>query len=559
RDLKPGNIIVTPAGQQGADKPSRPDEIRPRILDFGLAHLTDSDVAVTTVMSGTGHISGTLPYMSPEQTRGMPDEIDVRTDVYSLGVILFELLTDARPYDLADVSMPEAVRRICHEPPRRPRAMVPQIPRDLEAIVLKALEKEPARRYSTVDALSDDIRRFLVHEPVQAQPPSATYQIRKLVERHKMPAALLAVILLLLVGFSVSLTVQASRISRERDRAVQAARVATEVNSFLNDDLLRRADPRVALGRELSVKDALDNAAKILDGRFPDEPLVEAAVRMTIGETYRRLGRFNLAEPQLRRAADLRQKQLGADSPGTLDALRELAVNYDDWKRYDEAIALFEKVLERRRRVSGERSAETIRAMDDLGVAYSRSDRPVQGEALERAALEARTALLGPDHRETILAMNNLAYVYLRLGRYSEGEPLARKAHAAACRVLGEDEPSISLHTANTLAVILEKEKQFEESERLHLRTLAARRKILGDSNADTLSSLANLGRLYVAQNRFSDAEPLLLERAKALANDPAADPEQKKAAVTALLELYKAWGRPAPASLTDAIAMPKK
>src|SRR5262245_15214180 len=239
RDLKPANILVPEESEgQSLDGPGlRRDEVK--VLDFGLARIMDEDGAGASGLSQAGQVKGTLPYMSPEQVRGVPDQIDVRADVYALGVILYELLSERLPYDLEHVTLPQAIRIICEVAPKplnrawgesrdRESRKTERIDRDVETIALKALEKDPERRYRSAAAMAEDVTRYLTNQPIQARPPSALYQIRKLVARHKVPFASLATVFALLLGFAITMAALSARIARERDKAVAAERAAAE-------------------------------------------------------------------------------------------------------------------------------------------------------------------------------------------------------------------------------------------------------------------------------------------------------------------------------------------
>src|SRR5262245_50447476 len=239
RDLKPANILVADESDSAnLDGPSL-SRVEVKVLDFGLARITDEDGAGASGLSQAGQIRGTLPYMSPEQVRGDPDQIDVRADVYALGVILYELLTERLPHDLEHVTTPQAIRIICEEAPKplnramgesrdRENRKTERIDRDVETIALKALEKEPERRYRSAAAMAEDVTRYLTNQPIQARPPSAFYQFRKLVARHKVPFASLAAVFTLLLGFAITMAMQSRRIARERDKAVAAEQMAAE-------------------------------------------------------------------------------------------------------------------------------------------------------------------------------------------------------------------------------------------------------------------------------------------------------------------------------------------
>src|SRR5215510_1259555 len=235
RDLKPANILVADEsykpGGQSLDGPGV-SRVEVKVLDFGLARITDEDGAGASGLSQAGQVRGTLPYMSPEQVRGDPDQIDVRADVYALGVILYELLTERLPYELEQVTLPQAIRIICEEEPKpvnralgesrdRESRKTERIDRDIETIALKALEKELERRYRSAAAMAEDVTRYLTNQPIQARPPSALYQFRKLVARHKVPFASLAAVFALLLGFAITMAALSARIARERDKATQ--------------------------------------------------------------------------------------------------------------------------------------------------------------------------------------------------------------------------------------------------------------------------------------------------------------------------------------------------
>jgi len=235
RDLKPANIIVlrefeSSESESGLQSPGI------KILDFGLARITETDLAVSTIGTELGAIQGTLPYMSPEQVRGNPDEIDVRSDVYSLGVILYEMIAGRRPYDINNAMLHEAVRVICETRPAplsKSWSGTKKLDRDIETIVNKALEKPLARRYQSVSALGDDVSRFLAGQPILARPPSVVYQLRKMAARHKVGFGFAAMLVFLIAIFAVVMSIQAERIARERDRANREAKISKQVSDFM--------------------------------------------------------------------------------------------------------------------------------------------------------------------------------------------------------------------------------------------------------------------------------------------------------------------------------------
>ncbi len=352
RDLKPGNVLVT-------DVDGRP---LPKVIDFGVAKATTQPLTDATMQTALGQILGTPAYMSPEQADLTGEDVDTRTDVYSLGVILYELLAGALPFDPAALRRAgfEGIRRMLREqePPKpstrvstlgersgvvaadrgtTPRLLRQHLRGDLDWIVMRALEKDRNRRYGSPQDLARDVARHLAHEPVEAGPPGAAYRARKFVRRHRTAVAATSAIAVLLIAFAVTSLHQARTVARERDRAEDEAAKAKAMNDFLRN-MLVSADPWTGGGRDVTVASVLDASAREVERSFVGQPLLEADMRAVLGSTYLGLGLLPRGAAQTRRALDLRVQALGTEHPDVAESWRTMAnVEYE---QRDDAAAL---------------------------------------------------------------------------------------------------------------------------------------------------------------------------------------------------------------------------
>ncbi len=392
RDLKPSNILVTEVDGHPA----------PKIIDFGVAKALSQRLTAETLLTRVGSMVGTPEYMSPEQALSSGEDIDTRSDVYSLGIIFYELLAGAPPIDLRKVALDEFLRRLREEEPSKPSTrirtqdpatstdvarkrqtepptLMRQMRGDLDSIALKALEKDRARRYGSPSDFAADVGRYLRNEPVQAVPPSAAYRARKFARRYRVAlATACAFVGVLMAAAGVSIW-QSILARRQRDRADAEAAVAKAVNQFLQDDLLAQANPESQGGADtnpdpdVKARTLLDRAAAQVQTRFAKQPVVESEIQSTIGKAYLGLALYAQAEDHLNQAYKLSAVNRGADAPRTLELLMLVSEVEIDEDKKPEAVAAAKTVFDGETRTLGPEDPQTVVAMQNLASLYFRA------------------------------------------------------------------------------------------------------------------------------------------------------------------------------------------
>ncbi|MCB1183938.1 serine/threonine protein kinase, partial [bacterium] len=530
RDLKPSNVLVTVIDGQPV----------PKIIDFGVAKATDSSVFESTLTTSVGQLVGTPEYMSPEQADLDGGGIDTRTDVYALGVMLYELLVGRLPFtseEFKEMGFKKALQTIREvEPPRpstrlgtiadmpdqativelaeRRRTSPSHLQRDLRGdldwITMKAIEKERDRRYETANALALDIGRHLAFQPVLAGPPSTAYRMRKFVRRNRTGVAAGAVVGVAVVLGIFGTTAGLIRAVRAEKQARVEAETARQVSDFLVD-LFEVADPDQARGNTITAREILDNGARRIDEELGEQPLTQARLMGTIGKVYRKLGLFEEAEPQLERALALKRAQPDVAGRELAVSLAELADLYISLARYDEAETMLLQALDLMQGTDLENGLEVAQSLNELASVYRRQGQYDKARPLYERALDLRVARLGPVDPEVASSYNSLGILAFFDGRYAAAEQYYKRAGEIWEQAYGENHGDVA-KALNNLALLYHHLDRYDEAEPVYERANAIYAKVLGKEHPRYARGLNNLGLVRCEAGRYEGVEALYTE-----------------------------------------------
>ncbi|MBU0756421.1 MAG: tetratricopeptide repeat protein, partial [Planctomycetes bacterium] len=554
RDVKPSNIHITADGKV-------------MLMDFGIAR--NMDLSTLTL---TGEFRGTPHYASPEQIRAGRDEIDERTDIYSLGVTFYRAVTGRIPFE--GETTEQVFHQILEVEPVPPRRLNPYISREAETIIATAMEKDKKRRYQNMAAFAEDLRRLQGGETILAKPAGMGIKLLKRIQRYPaLSAAMISIVLLIAVipwifvvkereqreaAEAANIMIQKQRneaiaskkeaesqraqVEIEKRKAEEEAETAEAVLDFVVG-LFRSSDPAEARGAEITAREILDRSAEKAENMFIDQPVVRGRLLFVMGKIYGLLGRFSDAAPLLEDSVEIRRRALGTDHPDTLISIDALSLLYKDQGQYERSEQLCREVLEKRRQVLGEDHPDVLNSMNNLACLLLVQGRYEKAEAIYLEVLEKRKKAPWDDHPAMIESLNNLAVLYGRQGRLVEAEPLFIDALEINRRLKGDDHPN-TIESINNLAILYDGQGRFKEAESLYIKALEKSRHILGDDHPITIGFLHNMAFLYEKQGCYEKAEPLLLEvieRSKGTLGD---DHPDTLSSLNNLGNVYKAQGR---------------
>jgi len=512
RDLKPSNILVTEIDDQPV----------PRIIDFGIAKSVQpspQDGETINPFTQVGGILGTPGYMSPEQADpGIPN-VDTRTDVYSLGVVLYELLTASLPFDphlWKTRPLHEVLRQLQEEDPpspstritassqqpansgMEPHKLAKQIRGDLDWITLKAVERDRDRRYHSASELAADLTRFLRNEPVTARPPSIAYRTRKFVRRNRLAVAFTAALAIVVVASVITLI-------KERNRARREVEISRRVADFMGS-MFKVSDPSESRGNAVTAREILDKASAEIESGLAQDPQLQARLMFEMGKTYWGLGLHDSADRLVSHALNVQNRVLGPDDPETLRSMALSGVMEGSRGHRGESEKLLRAALDRQTRVLGPEHAETMNTANFLTETLSAEGYYSEAEQLLRRTLAIQQRTLGRENGATLRSMRSLASNLENQGRHADAEKVGRETLAIEQRVLGPDHPG-TLWSINMLALALQGEGQYAEAEKLYREAYEGDKRVLGPDHPNTLAAFDNIGLTLQVEGRLAEAE----------------------------------------------------
>ena len=513
RDLKPSNILVSEVDGKPA----------PRIIDFGVAKATAQRLTPDTLQTQLGSIVGTPAYMSPEQADSCGVDVDTRTDVYSLGVVLYELLVGALPLDFTRTPSDQFCNRLRDEDAPAPStklrtsgdkssnaakergteltALLRQLRGDLDAITLKCLEKDRARRYSTPAELAADIGRYLRHEPVTARRAGLLYRTRKYVRRHRVAVAVAGGAALVLVFGAIAQTLELRRTQRERDRADRIQKFMTE--------MFKVSNPSEAKGNDIRAREILDKASQDIESSLTKDPELQAGMMHVMGTVYDSLGLYSKAESLFGRAAEIRRAVLGPSNRDTLNSSSKLVLVLGEESRFPEAEKLGRETMELRRRAFGPKDRDTLDSATELAIIFDDEGRFSDAEKLNRETLDIASRAYGPQDQIARVTRQHLAIDFAYEGKYPDAEKVFREIYETDRKRLGDDDPKV-IAEQNNLGSILLQEDRYSESEKVYRDNLTIKLRVLGPEHPQTLMTMGNLAQVLRGEKRYPEAETLL-------------------------------------------------
>ena len=528
RDLKPSNILVTEAD-------GRP---LPKIIDFGIAKATGQRLTEKTLVTQFGQAMGTPAYMSPEQAEMTGLDVDSRTDVYSLGVLLYEILVGRLPVDPEEFGLPGFMARLVMretDPPtpsarlatlQRERDVLAQLRHtdatglasqlrgDLDWITMKAMEKDRTRRYDTANGLANDLVRYLADEPVAARPPSGRYRLQKFIRRNKATVAAIAAVTVALVVGTAATTVGLVRATRAEAHAKAEAATARQVSDFLIG-LFKVSDPSEARGNQVRAREILDSGAAKVEADLTSEPLVQARLMHTMGDVYREMGLYPESARLLQRSLNARERLLGGEAAEVGENLVSLGRLYKNQGRYDEAESTLTRSLKVMERTDDSEQRGIRASLSALATLYRDKGRYREADSLSRKILDIVQRTRGADHPEVADELAGLAISQAEQGRPAAAESLFRRVLAIRERTLPPIHPATGRAVSNLASSIFE-QGRFLQAESLYQRGLGIDTQLYGSQHPTVAMDLYNLGNVEGAKGGTGEAISLY-QRARSI------------------------------------------